>query len=662
MCIGWSGAGWAEDKTVEAEGKPAEAEDHTPGSDDQPIKTEEVVISATKTPVPVSHLTSAVEVITEERLKQEKFKTVADALRFAQGLTMFSNGGPGTTASVQIRGSSTSQVLVLIDGAIVNSATAGGYDFANLTTDNIERIEILRGAQSMLWGSDAMGGVINIITKKGEGAPRVNAFSEVGSFGSIREGGQVTGAKGPVDFSIALSRWDYTGFSATDYRIGAFERDGYRNWTGSARAGVNLPHDGRFDFNFRWMNGSVNLDNISTPAQDVFGSKQKDQQFIFSGSYEQPLTSWWSQKLTMSRGQEALRFDPGTLQYNTQTGAYTVPFGSGTISDIRVLSNRIEWQNNFQVAKPLLLTAGYQFREQQGNNNSGLDNKILSSNAGFGQAQLNLWDRVFATAGVRYDAYNVFGNATTYRLTGGYLHQETGTKIRGSYATGFRVPSMNELFFPNFGNPTLGPEKSQSYDVGVDQDVFGKRLRLSVGYFWNHYRDLIATTFDPVVCAPFSPFGFCPINIGSARTQGVEAGIKYHIVDNVPGIKNLDLQGQYTYTQARNLDTATALPRWPYNQAGATLSYQPIDPMRLNLEYRYVGARFNTTNNRQNIRAFSVFNLVGSYDVMKQVQAYVRVENLFNEKYEEILNAGTPGRSIYGGIRVNYDIPLLSKS
>src|SRR5262249_35843242 len=134
--------------------------------------------------------------------------------------------------------------LVLIDGAIVNNAALGGYDFANLTTDNIERIEILRGNQSMLWGADAMGGVINITTKRGRGTPSIGVFSEYGSFNTIREGANVNGKKGIVDFSGSLSRWDTASFSSVNYRRGATERDGYHNWQGSVRLGVELPKDG----------------------------------------------------------------------------------------------------------------------------------------------------------------------------------------------------------------------------------------------------------------------------------------------------------------------------------------------------------------------------------------------------------------------------------
>lgn len=164
-------------------------------STDDLIKTEEVVISPTKTPLPLSQVTSAVEVIRGEELEQKKFKTVVDALRLAQGLAVFSNGGPGTLAQVRIRGAQPKHTLVFIDGTIVNSPTDGTFNFANLTAENIERIEILRGAQSMLYGADAMGGVINIITKKGEGKPSASAFVEYGSFASLREGAQASGAK-----------------------------------------------------------------------------------------------------------------------------------------------------------------------------------------------------------------------------------------------------------------------------------------------------------------------------------------------------------------------------------------------------------------------------------------------------------------------------------
>jgi vitamin B12 transporter len=640
------------------------------GDTEPVVETREVVVSATKTPVPVSQLTSAVEVITEEDLQRRKIKTVAEALRLAQGLAVFQSGGPGTLVDVRMRGGTPEQTLVLIDGAIVNSATTGTYDFANLTSDNIERIEILRGNQSMLWGSDAMGGVINITTKRGRETPNISAFFEYGSFNTLREGANLTGKKGLVDFALSLSRWDTVNFSAINYRRGASERDGYHNWQGSARLGVALPKEGRLEFDFRWMNGIVNLDGFafnfatfqSDPA-DVLGAKSESKQYILAGNYTQPITSWWSQKLTLSRATDNLATRSGTVERNLVTGVTGVPFPFN--SQIDTTSNRIEWQHNFQLGKPLLLTAGYQFREQQGENidlstnMTTIANKIISSNAGFAEAQLNLWDRLFATAGIRQDEYNVFGGATTYRVTGGYRHLETGTKLRGSYGTGFRAPTINQLFFPDFGNPNLQPEKSQGLDVALDQTLLNDRLTLSVGYFWTRYRNLILAVSDPVACG-FTLFGFCAQNVGLSRAEGVEASAKFKLVRDQTWIKSLDLQFQYTYTSTDNLtnNPNTRLPKWPLNQWSAVLSYQPIEPLRVNLEGRYVGQRFNDTLNQDSLPSFIVWNFSATYDVNKRIQVYTRVDNLFNEKYEEVLFFGTPVRSIFGGVRMNFEIPL----
>lgn len=640
---------------------------------DQPeIETPDVVVSATKTPTPAKQVTSAVEVITGEQMQERKIKTVAEALRWAQGLSVNQSGGPGTAVDVRMRGGTPEQTMVLIDGAIVNSATIGNYDFANLTSDNIERIEILRGSQSMLWGSDAMGGVINITTKRGRDKPNISAFTEYGSFNTIRGGASLSGKKGPIDFSGSITRWDTAGFSAINYRRGATERDGYHNWQGSLRLGADLPKDGRLEFNFRWLHGIVNYDGFafnpvtfaSDPA-DVLGAKSSDAQYIFSGNYTQPMTSWWWQRLTLSRATDTLVSDGGTIQRDVVTNA-TGPVGFPFRSQIETTSNRIEWQHNFQVGKPLLLTAGYQFREQKGDNRDLLtntttfENKTLSSHAGFGEAQLNLWDRVFGTAGIRQDEYNVFGSATTYRVTGGYLHQETGTKLRGSYATGFRAPTINQLFFPGFGNPNLHPEKSQALDAALEQTLPHDLGSISVGYFWTRYRNLILSTFDPLVCTAPGSFGFCAQNAGLARAQGIEVSTKLKLYREGRWVKSLDLQIHYTYAATRDLTSGsdTRLPKWPLHQVTTIISYQPIEGLRANLEGRYFGQRFNNVGNEGSIPSLFVWNLSASYDVTKQVQAYLRFDNMFNEKYEEVLFFGTPIRSIFGGVRINYDLPI----
>jgi vitamin B12 transporter len=650
------------------------AQDLAMADEPEVIETREVVVSATKTPVPVTQVTSAIQVISGEELERKKIKTVIDALRLADGVFASSSGGPGTEATVKMRGAFSKHTLVLIDGVIVNSAMTGSYDFSNLTSDNIERIEILRGAQSMLYGSDAIGGVINIYTKKGAGKPTANAFMEYGSYASIREGTQASGVKGPFDFSASLNRWDTSSFSAINYRRGASERDGFHNWNASGKLGISLPKEGRLELNLRWYNSNTNFDGFAdsgAPA-DIFGAKQKNRNLILSGTYEQPITNWWSQKLTLARGNEHYSAVSGTAGVNLNTGGFITanpascfpnfdtcftPFSS----DFSIINQRLEWQHNFKVGKPLLITAGYQFRQDQGDSSGNFGaaqpNRLISSNAGFAQAQVNLWDRLFMTGGFRQDSYNIFGDATTYRVTGGYLIRETGTKLRASYGTGFKVPTLNDLFFQGFGNPNLKPEKSQSMDAGVDQTLFGGRLQLNTGYFWNRFRDLVqfASSFTPQ--CPSSSFGFCPINVGEARTQGWEFGFKATII---PG---LAVRGQYTMTMTRAFDTPAnplggdkRLPRWPLDQATLGLTYQPIEPVRINVDYRFVGARNNNLANSPDQRqgSFGVVNVSGTYDVSKNWQAFGRVDNLLNQKYEEILYFGTPIRSVYGGMKYSF--------
>lgn len=662
------------DDTTTRDQTVASAKEGTTVDQTEELETPEVIVSATKTPIPVKEVTSAVEVISGEQMQQRKLRTVAEALRWAQGLAVFQSGGPGTVVDVRMRGGTPEQTLVLIDGAIVNSATLGSYDFAQLTSDNIERIEILRGSQGMMWGSDAMGGVINITTKRGRETPNISAFAEYGSFATIREGATVSGKKGAFDVAASLTRWDTSSFSAINYRRGASERDGFHNWQGSMRLGVDLPHDGRLEFNFRWMNGITNFDGFafnpvtfaSDPA-DVLGAKSTSQQYVYSGSYTQPITNWWSQKLTLARATENLRSYLGSLQRNLLTSVEDVPFQIA--SEINTTSNRIEWQHDFQIAKPLAITAGYQFREQLGENLDTLTgattvpNKIVSSNAGFAEAKLNLWDRLFGTAGIRQDEYNVFGSATTYRVTAGYLHKETGTKLRGSYGTGFRAPTINQLFFPGFGNPNLKPEKSRGLDIALEQSLLNDRVFLSAGYFWNRYQNLILSVFDPVGCASIPDTqGFCAQNIGTSRAEGIEASAKVQLIRDEPWIKSLTLQIQYTYTSTNDLTAGenqdTRLPKWPLNQWSAILSYQPIEALRANLEGRYVGQRYNNVGNKDSIPSFLVWNLSATYDVNTHMQAYVRADNIFNEKYEEVLFFGTPIRSVFGGVKINFDVPL----
>ena len=337
--------------------------------------------------------------------------------------------------------------------------------------------------------------------------------------------------------------------------------------------------------------------------------------------------------------------DGGSVRRNIETGVVN-QLSPRTLSDIEILNRRIEWQHNFQIGKPLLLSAGYQYRDEQGDNPSfqpaTSPTKILSSHAGFAQAQVNLQDRVLFTAGVRQDSFNTFGDATTYRITGGYRIPETGTKFRGSYATGFRAPTINQLFFPGFGNPDLKPEESHGWDVGVDQSLWQDKLFLSVTYFHNDFENLIQNVVAGALLRPE--------NIGEARTQGWEASFKVDVT------QQLSFRGQYTYTSNRDLTNGRRLARVPIDQASLGVSYKPIPALQLHVDYRFVGARNNDANNAPagRLGSFGVVNASATYDINRTVQLFGRVENLGDQQYEEIIGFGTPIRSVFGGVKLTF--------
>ena len=260
-----------------------------PQSSESITELDPVVVTATKTPVPLTQITSAVEVVTERDIQRRHSRTLVDALNLSQGLATFSSGGPGTTNTVRIRGGSSAQTLVLIDGAIVNSATLGEFNFGTMTTDNIESVTVLRGAQSMLWGSDAVGGVVDIRTKRGTGAPVARIFSEYGSFNSIREGGSFAGQVGPVDFlpHCRVGTWPV---SSVNYRRGASERDAFRNWQASSLLGVKGPWTAGWNLAFRWINNDIDLDNPSTFGGpfDVFKAKTTGRHLFSAGRIINP--------------------------------------------------------------------------------------------------------------------------------------------------------------------------------------------------------------------------------------------------------------------------------------------------------------------------------------------------------------------------------------
>ena len=317
----------------------------------------------------------------------------------------------------------------------------------------------------------------------------------------------------------------------------------------------------------------------------------------------------------------------------------TGPTGdNGFLIDIQ--AKRLDWQHNFMLTEQAALTAGYELEHQKARSRENFT-KSLTNHAGYAQLQLNPIDNLFLVAGGRFDANTLYENKFTYKVSGSYHVEQTGTTLRSSYGTGFRGPTLNELFFPGFGSLDLEPETSKGYDVGIEQEVF-TQLVVGATYFHNSFDDLIVGTFDPATNL------FQAENINEAQSRGIEAYVRVSPMDN------LDVQATYTHTATRDRETRLRLARRPVNKGNLNILYAPWDVLRMNLDLLLMGSSFSDTANTQRVAGYGVVNVAGSYDITKDFQAFVRVDNLLDQEYEEVFGFGTFDRAVFGGLKFTF--------
>jgi vitamin B12 transporter len=595
---------------------------------------DEVVVTATRLQTPTEEVGSSITVITAKDIEAKGYTTADEVLRGTLGVDVFSAGGPGQASSVFVRGANSYQSLVLIDGVEMNepSGINRGFNFANLTVDNIERIEVLRGPQSPLYGADAMGGVINIITKKGEGEPRFFLGGEGGSYNTWREfaGAQVGSDR--INLSVEASHTSSDGFSSADDNLpGNAEDDKWENASASARLGFVLSENIDLDFIGRFQNGRTHLDNGGGPNQDaedysvderkVF-TKAQVNVFAFDGLWEQTL---------------AYGFADHTRDYTDDpwSGDYTYDGKKHEVS----------WQNDFYLHETNTLTLGLEYEREEMDDNEELDVSAHTKSM-FAQDQIKLGEFSFTTVGVRYDDHENFGSETTWRITQAFLLRNWGTKFKGSYGTGFRAPSLNELYYVNpwggpGGNPDLDPETSKGWDAGIEQSLFNKRLNMGVTYFYNDFEDLIV--WDN---------GYN--NVDTATAEGIESFIAATLSDN------LSLELNYTYTDTEDNDGRRLLRR-PLHKIGLNTRYRFLERATVNLDVLYVGERDDSywdamtfTTRDVVLDDYILVNLAASFDVCDYLTIFGRIENLFDEDYYEAYGYGTAGASAYGGVKINF--------
>jgi vitamin B12 transporter len=579
----------------------------------------DVVYAYARRERPAEDVGSAISVITAEDLEAGQFSFVADALKLAPGIVIARNGAGGGFASARLRGASSGQTLVVIDGIVMNDASApqGGFNFANLDVVDIERIEVLRGPQSLIYGADAIGGVIAIRTKRQ--APGLAVFAEGGSRGSARGAATAGGAWGGAFARATVSGARSDGISRA--AAGA-ERDAYRTLSASLAAGADLGSRSTVSFFGRASRSRAEIDGFPPPLFTLGDTQEIEDttDYAFAGrlshgGFESAEPGGFAGALALHlSGVDRATKDAGVETFAAKGGR----FGADYVAA-------------FKVTPAVSIEAGGEY-ERTSADVSGV-NETASAGAVFALAEATIAERITISAGGRRDEFSNFTGATTARVAAVYAFGQT-TRLRASWGEGFRAPTLFELNFDQFGivpNPDLRPERATGIDAGVDQRIGA--VEFSATWFRQRVADQI--DFD------FARNGY--FNIDRVESDGVEveasAAIGAHLSARIA----------YTHIDARDAATGAAILRTPEHSGSASLVFSPTDRLSLSATAILNGkeADFPTGND-----AFARFDMRASYRLADGVEIFGRVENLSDANYEDVSGYGEPGASAFAGVRV----------
>jgi len=588
---------------------------------EEKVKLDEVVVTAARIQESIEETTSDVIVIRDDEIKKMNVQFIPDVLRKVPDLNLVQNGGPGTAAAVLLRGGSSTHTLIMIDGVKVNNTATGSFDFPGIKVDDIERIEIVKGPQSTIYGSEAMAGVINIITKKGQDKPRTDLSFEAGSYGTYNPALTVSGAIKAVDYRLSTSYFSTDGISAAK---NGTERDGYRNASISGKFGIKPSEKIEIEITGKYSYDRTELDGFdfsAGKAVDDLNFVQRGNHSMISGKGKLYLSTIWEQIITLSHVGEVLTFrDPDTVFNN---------------ADIITAIDSIDWQNNFYISDHYTVTAGAEYRKESGENKGNFD-KSLDNKALYLNNKLKLLqETLIFNAGLRYDDYETFGNRTTYRIGALYNIKPASLILKSSYGTGFRAPALNELFYPFYGNKNLKPEETRSWEIGLEKGIVKDRVSVSLTYFSQNYENLIET----------DPLTFTAANIARAEIKGLEANTKLKISDN------LNIKAGYTYLDTKDKSTEQRLPLRPKDKLSVSAEFSAKD-ISVVADYIFVAQRYDSSVKRD-LSSYSLVNLSSNYAIKKWLTIFARINNLFDADYEEFGSYGTPGFSVYGGMKVS---------
>ncbi len=594
------------------------------------------VVTATRIAMPVEQLGSSVTVIGGEELERRQTRIVSDVLRDVPGLAVNRSGVVGNLTQIRIRGAEPNQSLVVIDGVRVNNPDGNGFDFNSLLNLEIDRIEVLRGPSSVLWGSDAIGGVINVITKAAERPTQASVSAEGGSFGTR----QVTGSFGAhndgYDVLAAGTYYETDGQSSGAEWRGNREDDGARVGQFSLKAGVRPSESLEFD-----IVGYYNDDN--TEFDDFVGGLEKP---VVDADQETDKTEY------SLRAQGKLSLLDGAWEHIVSLARYDIETearsdGSKTFES-EGRGDEATYQTNYFFATPEMgegehaLTFLAEHQEDESENNF-FQKRSISSHAFALNYNVGLYDQLFFTAGIRRDDNERFDDTTTYRLTAAYLQPDWGTRLHGSYGKAVKNPTLTELFgFSGafVGNPDLEPETGFGWDLGIEQSFLDGRFKGDITYFESRIEDLIVGAGRTVANVD-----------GRSKARGAELSAQARLTDA------LDVIASYTHTDTEDPD-GKELVRRPKNLGSLILNYAFLeDRGNANAAVRYHGPQkdsaFDQFFNRSLVEldSYTLVDVSAFYRMNRHLEVFGRIENLLDKEYEEVFGYGSLGRGFYIGLR-----------
>jgi vitamin B12 transporter len=623
-------------------------------ADDSQTSLEEVAVVANRAPEPLSKIGDSVTVLTDEDIQASQAIIASDLLAQTPGISVARTGGVGQPTSVFIRGAESDQTVVIIDGVKMTdpSLAGGGFDFEDLLIGDISRIEILRGAQSTLYGSDAIGGVINITTADPTQKSAGNVSIEGGSHDTGSGTAAVGGVSNALMWRVAGSYYGTSGIPAFDQYLGGRRDAASQIGSGAGQVRYEITPDLQLDLRGYFVTARTDFDGYDTPTFTLGddGEYGKTQQGIgYAGlTWRTPDDSLTNRISVQYTGSETRNYDPNApanLGYPTTETFYG--FGRTV---------REEYQGTWKFSDAGQLVFGAQ-NEHSTINTVAPFSPFLGTgvivDSGYLQAQYEILPGLTLTAGGRYDHHDVYGGHGTGQFAAAWMMPDRRTILRASLGQGFKAPSLYQLY-SNYGNRALQPEKAISWDAGIEHHTLEDRLVATATYFQRSSRDLIdffdCSTPSPL-CAT-EPFGYYA-NIARSSAHGVELTGSLHATDQLSITANYT----WTYTEDRSPGSATygnELPRRPKNTGNATVSY--LWPFRLStsLALRYAGRSFDDAADRIRLGGYVLLDFRTSLPLTDHLEMYARVENLTDRHYEVAYQYGTLGRSAYIGARATF--------